>query len=392
MATAKSLDAGLDSLDLFTAKGKMPGYLGFVPGMRNHVIGKRYAEATLRASDCTSMIRSGMNPSGASVLVDDRPQGRQFLYAQLATPIQDEPALAPPHVGKRKPLLDSATTGQIDPRLMPKTIGGLGEDRCPLRTVKTSTMPALPYGNRRFITKKEYPEKPPENWSGENNAKMPGYTGHQPASQHVFAQSFGKITNALNATATDNPVEKSKKFIDFGEERPVGESFSYETSMVPGYQGHIPGKDNYVYGKTYGAATGLAKEARGLMDDRCNPSVLTHLVDNRPTGRVDLYAESHILHHVEDPKPLLMHLGKGVAKPQFRFTTNDYKIRERYEEDVKQVQEGRHHIVGYTGHVRGEQHIYSQGYGKMTRTLQDARHMDSLDALVDFEDDRPQRK
>lgn len=392
MATTKSLDAGMDSLDMFTAKGKMPGYLGFVPGMRNHVIGKRYAEATLRAGDCTGMLRSGLNPSGNASLVDDRPQGRQFLYAQMATPIRDEPALAPPHVGKRKPLLDSATTGQIDPRLMPKVVGGHGDERGPVKTVKTATMPSLPYGSKRFIMRKEYPEKPPDMGSDVTKAMMPGYTGHQAASQHVFAQSYGKITQALNENIDDTPVDKSRKFISYGEERPGNARFSYETNMIPGYQGHIPAKDTYIYGRTYGTSAGLAKEAREKMEAGKSPAMLHNLVDIRPTGRVDLYAESQIVHHEANPTPLLCHLGKGVAQPKFRFTTNDYKIRERYNDDVLDVMQGKHNVVGYTGHVRGEQHVYSQGYGRMTRLLNDAKHSDSLDALVDFVDDRPQYK
>eukprot|EP00241_Pyramimonas_parkeae_P006327 CAMPEP_0114230666 /NCGR_PEP_ID=MMETSP0058-20121206/3598_1 /TAXON_ID=36894 /ORGANISM="Pyramimonas parkeae, CCMP726" /LENGTH=391 /DNA_ID=CAMNT_0001341895 /DNA_START=151 /DNA_END=1326 /DNA_ORIENTATION=- len=389
-ALTKSLDRGMDSLDLFTAKGRMPGYLGHVPGMRNHVIGRRYADATVRAGDAADMMRHGVNPSGTASLVDDRPQGRHYLYAQIAEGVRDEPKLAPPHVGKRKPLLNHATTGQIDPRLMPKVVGSLGEDRGPMKTIKCASLPTLPYGNKRFLTRKEYPEAPPTDVRG-SASKLPGYTGHQASSQHMFAQSYGRITQALNQDAGLSPAQLAKQFIHFGEERPVGDSLDLHHAVVPGYQGHVPGKDNYVYGKTFGASAVLASEANSVLQTGKSPSVLASLVDHRPTGRVDLYAESHIQHKQADPTPLLMHLGKGVAQPNFREVTADYKIRERYEDDVKEVQTGKHHVVGYTGHVRGEQHVYSQGYGKMTRMLHGA-DQGIHDRLLDFEDDRPHRK
>lgn len=394
MATSKSLDAGIDSLDnfatLFLSKGRMPGYLGFVPGMRNHVVGKRYAEASLRASDCTDMLRKGVNPSGSADLVDDRPQGRQHLYAQLATPIQDSPTLAPPHVGKRKPYIDSAATGQIDPRLIPKVVGGTLENRAPMKTSKSVSMPKLPYENRRCYFRKEYPEKPPE--TGPTSGKIPGYTGFQAGAQHLFAQSYGRISNDLNANPNASPVQLSKQFMRYGEGRPNRQHFTYETTAIPGYQGHVPARDAYVYGKTYGHSAALARDARLALNEGKNPSCLAGMVDHRPTGRVDLYSESHITHHEANPQPLRMHMGKGVNQPVFRFTTNDYKIRERVEDDIKEVQQGRHKMVGYTGHLRGEQHLYAQSYGKMTRQLEDAREKDALDSLVEYKHDEPQKR
>eukprot|EP00959_Pyramimonas_sp_CCMP1952_P280082 5855422-Pyramimonas_sp.AAC.1 len=85
-ACGRSLDAQLDSLDIYclgAARGKMPGYSGHVPGMRNHVIGRRFCEATCRADECTEVLRKGQNPSNLVGSLDDRPQGRHFLYAQV---------------------------------------------------------------------------------------------------------------------------------------------------------------------------------------------------------------------------------------------------------------------------------------------------------------------
>ena len=59
--------------------------------------------------DAVSTMRSGENPSSLESLVDGRPQGRHFLYAQVAeTGPPSDPTLGAPHVGKRRPLLDES--------------------------------------------------------------------------------------------------------------------------------------------------------------------------------------------------------------------------------------------------------------------------------------------
>lgn len=63
-------------------QGQIPGYAGYIPGKNNHVIGKRYTEATKRANECTASLTRSSNLSNLQDLVDSRPQGRNFLYAQ----------------------------------------------------------------------------------------------------------------------------------------------------------------------------------------------------------------------------------------------------------------------------------------------------------------------
>ena len=144
-----------ESMDTMDPQRKIPGYQGYIPGKNNHVIGKRYTEAAARAMDCTAELRrkgkaknirksssyrtivtiiititslililililtiitiitiinmvtitiTG-NPNGMVELVDDRPQGRNFLYAQTAHSKQDDddgPQLCQLHVGRRR--------------------------------------------------------------------------------------------------------------------------------------------------------------------------------------------------------------------------------------------------------------------------------------------------
>ncbi|KAK3251171.1 hypothetical protein CYMTET_39482 [Cymbomonas tetramitiformis] len=97
------------SMKEFVSDGRIPGYQGYIPSMNNHVIGKRYTDATNVADDCSGVLATGANPSSMESLVDNRPQGRHFLYAQVADHgPQEDPRLAPPHVGKRIPLKNEA--------------------------------------------------------------------------------------------------------------------------------------------------------------------------------------------------------------------------------------------------------------------------------------------
>ena len=71
-------------------QGQIPGYAGYIPGKNNHIIGKRYTEATKRATECTASLTQSSNPSNLQDLVDSRPQGRNFLYAQNIPQVRTE--------------------------------------------------------------------------------------------------------------------------------------------------------------------------------------------------------------------------------------------------------------------------------------------------------------
>eukprot|EP00959_Pyramimonas_sp_CCMP1952_P028168 591238-Pyramimonas_sp.AAC.1 len=128
------------------------------------------------------------------------------------------PRLADPHFGKRKPLLNGAATGEMDYRLMPKVIGGLGDHT--MKTVKSVSISQLPYANRRFVTRKEYPEDGPA-YGVAGHGQVPGYTGHQPGAQHLYAKPYGQISSDLES-ASKAPTDRAKQFICYADRRPTG--------------------------------------------------------------------------------------------------------------------------------------------------------------------------
>lgn len=392
-----SLDTHMDSLDFLVSRGAMPGYSGHIPGMRNHVIGRRFAEATLRASDCSDLLRRGSNPSSLEGCVDARPQGRNFFYAQMHAGKEGAPCLADPHFGKRKPFINGAVTGEVDYRLMPKVIGGLGDHTLP--AMKTVSISKLPYANRRFVTRKEYPEACISDTQADNG-KVPGYTGHQPSAMHVYAKPYGQITSDLSHASTV-PTDRAKQFINYGEVRPNG-AWPTDANVdatrlavpgrIPGYQGFIPGKDNHVYGRTYGDSAKLAVEANTLLRNGGNPSCDQHMAEFRPQGRVDLYAEAHMKSRHHSHHPLLLHMGKGMFQHTFQEKGADFKLRDKSHDQMNKVHEGRHQLAGYSGHVHGEQHMFGKSYGETTRKLHGVGATQTIsDDLLYYADPRPNK-
>merc|ERR1719223_1377013 len=108
-------------------------------------------------------------------------------------------------------------------------------------------------------------------------------------------------------------MERSHKFLHYGDGRPVGDCLT-EKHRIPGYQGYIPSKDNHIYGKTYGDTTNLAPLAESTMKGGGNASALEDLVDMRPQGRVDLYAQAKDPNPPTERVPCPVHVSKGVVK------------------------------------------------------------------------------
>ena len=372
---------------------KIPGYQGYIPGKNNHVIGKRYTEAAARAMDCTAELRRKGNPNGMVELVDDRPQGRNFLYAQTAHGKQDEadgPQLCQLHVGRRRPLLNSA--GVTDFRLMKTAVGGAAQ---PAPLTKTASLPALSYQQKKLAFHKVRSEELPEDYRfGEKTVCLPGYTGHKHGAQHVFAKSYGATTKLLSNsnTANSNTQEQSKTLLDYGETRPCGQALT-EKHRIPGYQGYIPANHNHIYGKTYGEATKLAPMADQTMKDGGNASALSELVDNRPQGKINLYAQAANQNPPEPREPLTVHVSKGIVNVQYYEVGKDHKRHLKIADDTKEAMLGTHRVKGYTGHVHGSQHMYAASYGKVTRQLYGGRSNLTVphtqDELLYYKDDRP---
>ena len=93
-----------------------------------------------------------------------------------------------------------------------------------------------------------------------------------------------------------------------------------------------------------------------------NASGLVELVENHPHGRVDLYAQGKDVNPPTERQPLKVRVSKGCSRPEFFETGQDYKIREKVPDDIHEVQQAKHRIVGYTGHIHGQQHIYAKSY------------------------------
>ena len=71
------------------------------------------------------------------------------------------------------------------------------------------------------------------------------------------------------------------------------QTFNATRLKIPGYQGFVPGKDNHVYGRTFGDGAKLALEACGLMKQGQDPSHMEKLVDYRP----QVFRTSHFVVH-----------------------------------------------------------------------------------------------
>ena len=68
-------------------------------------------------------------------------------------------------------------------------------------------------------------------------------------------------------------------------------------------------------------------------------------------------------------EPLPYRVSKGTVRQPFKERGEDNKWRDVIQDDVREVMEGTHKPVGWTGHTHGKQHVYGESVGKMTRRL-----------------------
>jgi hypothetical protein len=106
-----------------------------------------------------------------------------------------------------------------------------------------------------------------------------------------------------------------------------------------------------------------------------------------------MYAQAHVGDVPYVATPLPYRVSKGVVRVAFKERGLDNKWRNVVPEDIREVQEAKHRIVGYTGHTHGSQHVYGESVGKMTRRLHGgADHLGqphtSYD-LLNYKDARP---
>lgn len=234
-----------------------------------------------------------------------------------------------------------------------------------MKAVQSASLPQLPYSLKKFFTGQETKSAPEVHEGG----SMPGYTGHQHAGQHVYGMSYGHTTRRLQGDPSETMQQRSDKHIGYVDWRPPGELLAEKGKKIPGYQGFIPAKDNHIFGKTYGNATTLAPEAEATMRRGGNASALEDLVETRPNGKPDMYAQAHTGDVPYEAKPLPYRVSKGVVDIQYKQQGGDRKWRDVVPDDIREVQQAKHRIVGYTGHTHGAQHVYGESVGKVTRRL-----------------------
>lgn len=219
------------------AKGKtvgaIPGYSGHVPFMRNHLIGRSYTPATIRSADCSKHFRNDDYPSALPLTIESRPQGRDYLYAQASKPPdQDGKKHAiVPRVSKRRPPIETHhASGMMDVRQM-KTVVGTTED-CVTKAYKTTSVSELPYKDRSLHLHK--PHDPMEIPTPAIKT-IPGYTGHQHATQHIFARSYGSTGREIILDNQTADKTTAKELLYYDDPRPVGKIL-VEKHKMPGYQ------------------------------------------------------------------------------------------------------------------------------------------------------------
>ena len=257
-----------------------------------------------------------------------------------------------------------------------------------MKAVQSASLPQLPYSLKKFFTGQEVKAAPEVHEGG----SMPGYTGHQHAGQHIYGMSYGHTTRRLQEP-TETMQKRSDKFIGYADWRPPGELLADKGKKIPGYQGFIPGKDNHIFGKTYGTVTELAPQAEATMRAGGNAAAMDNLVENRPIGKPDMYAQAHVDSVPYKAEPLPYRVSKGVVNIKFKEQGNDNKWRNVVPDDIKEVQQAKHRIVGYTGHTHGAQHVYGESVGKVTRRLHGgSANLDNPHTsydLLNYKDKRP---
>lgn len=366
--------------------GAIPGYSGHVPFMRNHLVGRSYTPATVRSAACSQHIRQCDYPSALQLAVDSRPQGRNYLYAQVAKSGEDtEQQAIVPRVSKRRPPLETHhASGMMDVRQM-KTIVGTTKD-CVTKTYKTTSITELPYKDRSLHLHKAL--EPVEICSPAINT-VPGYTGHQHAAQHIFARSYGAAGRELILDDQSPDKATVQELLYYNDPRPVGKILA-EKHKMPGYQGFIPAKTNHIYGKTAGIASDLAAKAEKALQQRGNPNSMLELVDRPPQGHIDLYAQAMEHYHMPERIPLDIRVNKARVHIDFQERRPDYRVKERLEPDMHEVLQGNHNVHGYTGHVHALQHVYGRSYGKITRDLHaKPAEPKTSEKYFEFTDNRP---
>ncbi|KAL3683487.1 hypothetical protein R1sor_001509 [Riccia sorocarpa] len=232
----------------------VPGYTGYIPAMRNHLIGHSFGDSTRRAAACTESLRKKQYPKAIELTVESRPQDRNFFYAQLSRAALEQPPKAINWICSKRdlPLEMTATSGLVDVRKMRTCIGTTPE--AVTSCAPHMSIPDPPYKNRHLSTKREFETLKDDCLEvAEARHHIKGYSGHYHAGQHLYGKSYGKITRELRPLPGNPKTSKEYQFYQDNRALMVNEfelrrrmKYNHFTLLPPN---HKPGGLGYIEGK-----------------------------------------------------------------------------------------------------------------------------------------------
>ncbi|BBN16999.1 hypothetical protein MPTK1_7g11140 [Marchantia polymorpha subsp. ruderalis] len=232
----------------------VPGYTGFIPAMRNHLIGHSYGDSTRRAAACTDSLRKKSYPKAIELTVESRPQDRNFFYAQLSRAALEQPPKAIHWIASKRdlPIEMTATSGLVDVRKMKTCIGTTAEGVT--TCAPHMSIPDPPYKDRHLCTKREFEALKDDCLEvAEARHHIKGYSGHYHAKQHVYGKSYGKTTRELRPLPARPVTSREYQFYQDNRALMVNEfelkrrmKYNHFTLLPPG---HKPGGHGYIEGK-----------------------------------------------------------------------------------------------------------------------------------------------
>ncbi|KAH8951845.1 hypothetical protein BDL97_09G051900 [Sphagnum fallax] len=200
--------------------GPPPGYTGFVPAYKNHLVGHSYGDSCRRAAAITDSFRIGKPELAIHLGGENKCEGRDFYYSQLAHPgLINEPKAVNWKASKREtPAEMKYCTGKLDIKSMRQCIGTT--EKYVKETPLAMSFGDLPYKSVKLHTRREYEKYGPDTLQViEGKHHLIGYTGHVHANQHIFSQTYGQATRRLKGNPAD--CYTSAAYIRFSENRPL---------------------------------------------------------------------------------------------------------------------------------------------------------------------------
>ena len=334
------------------APAKVPGYTGAIAG-RQHVYARTYGHTT--------------SELGGAHAINQQDKNQFISYSDNRPSAKDMITISPrrnhlPGYGGHIPGLDAGSAS---------TFGNA--TRADLQTVAAAISPSGPKASLKPAEMMPIARIPRERGQGQpaqigsppkaamqgtqefrTEGRLPGYTGFQAGSQHMFADTYGRSTAALRKEHIDHPSDKNR-FVTFGESRSSArDQISTEPSIVnpvtntnsrahvPGYAGHTPTTRDAI-GQRFGLATAPSLYQK---------SKKNVWYDGNITGRV---AKSQL------PREM------GLPRETSKSAPPDTTITQ---------------LPGYTGFVQHSKDTFAKTYGQTTRQLNGTQPLNMLTADI----------